>query len=223
MKRKTLLLFICSAFLCLNAAPASADLFHFTVHRLDMTYSGGRFDASLDTTFGAAALTRDVSPISTVAFGPGPSRDFNIWMDISNFAGTGTPLDPFRADGAGKFTLTDTDSDTIVGDVAGTWIMAGVPVFVGNLSNVNWSQDIESDDLFNGDGGASASMSFGGGQWPGILTLLTASGAAWFEPGDWGGTVTGGSVDALVVPVPAAVLLAILGLGVAGVKLRKFA
>jgi hypothetical protein len=132
-------------------------------------------------------------------------------------------LDPFRADGAGEFTLTDVDGDTITGDVAGTWIMAGVPVFVGNLSNVNWSQDIESDDLFNGDGGASVSMSFGGGPWSGILTQLTASGAAWFEPGDWGGTVTGGSIDALVVPVPAAVLLGILGLGVAGTKLRKFA
>jgi hypothetical protein len=203
-----------------------ADLFHFSVHRLDMTYSSGTFSASLDRDFGGMALTRDVPAISTAVFGPTTSGNFNISTNIDNFTGMGTPLNPYRADGAGDFTLIDIDGDTITGDVAGTWIMYDVPIFAGNLSNVEWSQnDVgESDDLFDGDAGTEASMLFSAPQpWSGTLIELTASGAAWFEDGDWSGTVTGGSVDALVVSVPAAVLLSVLGLGVAGIKLRKYA
>jgi hypothetical protein len=110
----------------------SADLFHFTAHRLDMTYDGNKFDASLDAGSGTMSLTRDVPPISTADFDQGTSGDFNIWTNISNFTGTGTLLDPFKADGVGEFTLTDIDGDTITGDVAGTWIMFNVPIFVGN-------------------------------------------------------------------------------------------
>ena len=224
LRKKKLLLFICFAVFCLSSAPVSADLFQFTVHRLDMTYDGTKFDASLSAAEGAMALTRDVSPISTAVFGSG-SGNFNIWTNISNFTGTGTALDPFRADGVGEFTLTDVDGDTITGDVAGMWIMAGVPVFVGNLSNVNWTQNGgDIDNLFDGDGTTEASMLFGASPpWSGTIIELTSSKAPWFGGGAWTGTVTGGSVDALVVPVPAAILLGVFGLSVVGVTLRKYA
>jgi hypothetical protein len=197
-----------------------ADLFHFSVHRLDMTYSSGTFSASLDRDFGGMALTRDVPAISTAVFGPTTLGNFNISTNIDNFTGMGTPLNPYRADGVGEFTLTDTDGDTITGNVAGTWIMYGVPIFAGNLSNVYWNNE-NNDDTFDGDNYPGVSMSFGASPpWSGTLVELTSSGAAWFKDGDW--SDTGGSVDALVIPVPAAVLLSVLGLGVSGIKLRKY-
>jgi hypothetical protein len=95
---------------------------------------------------------------------------------------------------------------------------------VSNLSNVDWSQNGDSDNLFDGDDNTEASMLFGASPpWSGTLIELTSSKAAWFGGGAWSGTVTGGSVDALVVPAPAAVLLGVFGLSVVGMKLRKFA
>jgi hypothetical protein len=40
---------------------------------------------------------------------------------------------------------------------------------------------------------------------------------------DWGGRIKPGDLSSAIVPVPAAVLLGILGLGAVGVKLRKYA
>ena len=127
------------------------------------------------------------------------------------------------ADGAGTWTLTDTIGDTITGNLSGTWSNPSqTPLFVGTLDSVYWNNE-STDNDFDGDSG-SVSMGFAAPQpWNGSVVHLTASSADWFGSGAWGGTVTGGSVDANVVPVPAAVLLGMLGLSVAGVKLRKYA
>ena len=219
---KTRLLVLALA-MCMIATPAKADLFNFTVHTLDMTYAGGNFDASLSPTLGGMFFTRAVAPISTIVFGPGTSGDFDISMAITVI--NSSPGSE-SATGVGDFILTDVDGDTITGDVSGEWGMTGVPTFAGELTNVNWTQvGSDSDDLFHGDS-ASVSMVFTAPQpWYGTLIELTATGAAWFGFGDWTNpaTVTGGSVDAAVIPVPAAVILGVLGLGVVGWKLRKYA
>ena len=125
-------------------------------------------------------------------------------------------------------TLTDLIGDTITGNVAGTWALTGpvgnkTPSFVGTLSNVQWNNESLDND-FDGDS-SSVSMVFPTAPppWKGGITELTASGATWFGLGDWIHPVTGGNVNATVVPVPGAILLGMLGLSVAGIKLRKFA
>jgi len=217
---KTKLLVLALA-VCMIATPAKADLFHFTVSTLDMTYDGTNFDASLSSSSGGIMFTRDEAPTSTIFLFPG-SGDFDISsMAIGNFNG-------LSADGVGTFTLTDKDGDYLDGVVTGQWTLkpGESPTFAGTLTNVNY---VTSDNDFEGDTG-SVSMLFNSSPqpWYGTLIELTTGEATWFGDGAWPGTVTGGNVSAGVidsahVPVPAAVLLGIIGLGVAGWKLRKYA
>jgi hypothetical protein len=189
-----------------------------------MTYNGTNFAASLNQDQGLITFVRDVPTTGTILIGHDPG-DFAISMAI-----TVVDSNPGSesATGFGDFTLTDADSDTITGNVAGEWEMTeGIPTFAGALTDVYWN-DESNDDNFQGDLGWPlgdpdvVSMLFSAPQpWSGTFVELTSSRAAWFGDGDWSGTVTGGSVDALVIPVPAAVLLGSRGLGVAGVKLRK--
>ena len=99
---------------------------------------------------------------------------------------------------------------------------AGAPEFSGGLSGVYIASD---DGELNAEFGSSVSLDFTPAPpYHGSLIELTANGAEWFDLGEWDETITGGSVDARVmVPTPAAVFLGILGLGVAGWKLRRFA
>ena len=228
MKNKLLLLAISSAILCLSAVPARAGLFNFNVNTLDMTYIGNTFTADVSGTSGGINFARSNPPASTsLAPGPPGLGDFHISMTISGITGTGTPGDPYSATGAGSWTLTDYVGDTITGNVAGTWTLpvpALGPRFDGLVSNVWWNNESADNDF---DGTSTAvSMFFATSSPPwygGLQELTTAPGANWFGLGPWSGTVTGGSVQATVVPVPGAVLLGMLGLSVAGLKLRKSA
>jgi hypothetical protein len=56
--------------------------------------------------------------------------------------------------------------------------------------------------------------------WQGSIVQLTTGAVGWFDH-DFSDST--GSIDAIVVPVPGAILLGLLGLGVAGIKMRKFA
>ena len=221
---KTKLIVISIAVLCLNATVARADLFHFTVHKLDMTFDGTTFDADLAST-GNVDLSRGRVPAGDISFAGGAIGDFHIDMTVNNFTSTATA---FFADGVGDFILTDTTGDTVIGDVTGTWIKlkapGTVPFFGGALSNVYWN-DGNGDNDFDGDS-SSVSMLFADGQpWVGTLIELTAEGATWFASGAWSDPdpITGGSVDVSIVPVPAGILLGILGLSAVGLKLRKHA
>lgn len=202
---------------CMTATPAMADLFSFTYDALQTSYNTGTtiFSADEVENLSPGSVTRLVAPTGTAQFDTlwaGPA-DFALSMLITNIAGGGT-----TADGSGSFTLTDVDSDTISGNLVGTWEpQNGVLRFQGNLSNVVYTGD---DTTFNGDLG-SLSMVFGApSPWNGAIIELTTSGLS-FNTG-WS-NVQGGGVTATVVPVPAAVLLGVLGLGVVGWKLRRFA
>jgi len=228
MKRNKILLFIiCFAALCLNSAPVSADLFHFSIpNKYEMTFDGTRFDASLNY-YSDFALTRDVAPIETVnlfpwKLSPGLGLGaFSLWMDLDNItANTATAI--------GGFTITDVDGDTIAGDFTGNWALIGdYPSFSGAMSNIQWTT---GDGFFNGNDGsddASMPLDFASGPpWIGTIIELTTGHTAWFL-NPWGDpllvTKIGGRIEGVVVPVPTAVLLGILGLGAVGIKLRKYA
>jgi hypothetical protein len=215
MKRATFLLMFCITAICLSSAPVFGDLFHFSVHRLEMEYDGTFFYAMLDKPLGDVTLTRDVAPLETVELEGSTSGNFSLWMYIGGITSN-------SAYGEGEFTMTDIDGDTITGDIMGSWALLGnSPYFYGTLSLVEWTT---YDGFFDGDDGsddASVSLSIPPGPpWFGTMIELTTGTTPWFsDPWD----ATGGSIDAWIVPTPTAVILGILGLGVVGIKLRRFA
>ena len=218
----------------LMAVPATADLFHWTVHNLDLSYDGTNFDASASPSSagGLIVFTRDVPTIGTVELFPGPGvlGDFVVTnMLINNITAT-------TADGSGTWTLTDNAGDTVTGNVTGVWKNEDDgPEFSGSLSNVWWNNESGDNDFDGWDYvgtvptgtyvAASLSMGFSSPlPWSGSILHLTADTASWFGDGAWTSDVlAAGSVDAHVVPVPAAFLLGMLGMSVAGLKLRKHA
>ncbi len=230
MKMKTRLMVVVLAALCLSGTPAMADLFHWSVHNLDLSYDGVYYNAtaSVYTEGGQIMFTRDVPTTGTVSAFPGlASANFGIEdMLISDITAS-------TAKGAGTFTLTDETGDTITGDVTGVWTKTGSgPQFAGSLGNVYWNNE-GSDNTFDGYKlvglsyvPASVSMDFWSSQpWGGSLVQVTSNTTPWFGSDiAWRQSITAaGSVDAHVVPVPAAALLGFLGLGAAGLKLRRFA
>lgn len=218
------------AALGLSVTPANADLFHWSVHNLDLSYDGVYYNAtaSVYTEGGQIMFTRDVPTTGTVTAFPGlASANFAIEDMLI------TPLDATHASGAGTFTLADETGDTITGNVTGLWTKTGSgPQFAGSLSGVYWN-DENADGAFDGYQlvglnyvPASVSMDFWSSQpWGGSLVQVTSSTTPWFVSDTaWRQSITeAGSIDAHVVPVPAAALLGFLGLSAAGLKLRRLA
>jgi len=231
MKRRRLLVVISFAALCLSAAPASANLFDFVFGniRSDYTFSTGAFSTSVNPASTWGTVTRQEAPIEQATFSGGSwggPEDFALSMTISNIDNG-----LLTADGVGEFILTDTGGDTITGNFTGQWtriLVPGAPnVFSGTMSNVMFNDDSTLDGLdgkIDGHSG-SASMTFSSlPPWYGTLFELSYSGT-WFGSGyDYSSDAA--SMHAMVVgpatPVPTAVLLGIIGLGVAGWKLRKY-
>lgn len=219
MKRTIFLLVFCFTAFCLSGAPAFADMFDFSVS-LVMTFDGTTLNASLYD-YGAATLNRLEAPLETVGLQPYyTSGDFSLSMTVDNIDNIA-----HSATGTGEFTLTDIDGDTITGEISGNWaLIGGYTTFSGDLTNVQWSTD---DGFFNGDSGsddAAVPLDLVTlPPWDGQMINLTINHEAWMMlPSGWGGKIKPGTIFA-VVPTPAAVLLGILGLGVVGIKLRKYA
>jgi hypothetical protein len=214
MKIKLLVLAIA---VCMIATPARADLFGFDLGNLTVSYDGG----TAVTTTGTAGVTtgslyRNIAPASTAQFlsgswGISGSESLLISMTLSN-------LGLSTADATGTITFVDVDGTTLAADLAGSWSGAsGLPIFVGKLTTVT---STPPTDTFDGHTG-SVDMTFAQQQpWRGAIVQLVFT-TNWFTPGTQF-NVRGGSIDVGVVPVPAAVILGVLGLGVAGLKLRKF-
>lgn len=230
MKIKLLILSI--GVLCLSAAPAMADLFHFHIADLRTTFDGtsaftadaGPGEGVGGTNIGSGSMTGKSPPAlgdtATLLWHSGDSGSFSLTMTIGSITN-------ISATGVGTFTFTDADAtgDTVKGAVSGMWDPLGTTLhFSGLLSNVEFKDNGTIDKDFDGGAivGDHVDMDFTADQpWNGSVVQITAS-------ADWFGTftafdVTGGSLDAVVVPVPAAVLLGVLGLGVVGWKLRKYA
>jgi hypothetical protein len=216
LKIRTLLV-ICFALLCLGAAPAMADLFGFSFSNIRSTFDGSNTFQSMDWSNTTGTLYRNIAPTGTASFDSGSwgmgLEDLLVQMTISNITAN-------TADGIGTITLKDIQGDTLAANVGGAWQnLAGFPVFAGTLGTVTYAP---ATNTFDGHSGDSVSLVFAQPQpWNGAIVELNTRGS-WFTPGA-STDVRGGSIDASVVPVPAALLLGMLGLSVAGLKLRRFA
>jgi hypothetical protein len=215
MKIKLLVLAITA---CMITTPVKADLFGFHLGNLSVSYDGGTGLTTTDIVgLTSGSLYRNLTPASTAQFnaaswGTG-SESLLISMTLSNLTAS-------SADAVGTMTFVDVDGSTIAANLTGSWTGGvGLPIFVGQLTNVTFTP---TNDTFDGHAGSSVDMQFGDPQpWMGAIVQLVAT-TSWFTP-DVPLTVQGGSIDISVVPVPGAVLLGILGLGAAGLKLRKYA
>jgi hypothetical protein len=214
MKTKLLVLAIA---VCMIATPAKADLFGFHLGNLSVVYDGG---VSVDTTsingLTSGSLYRNLTPASTAQFN---AASWGTGMESLTINMTLSNLTASSADAIGTMTFVDVDGSTIAANLAGTWTGGtGLPTFVGQLTGVTHTP---TTDTFDGHSG-SVNMQFADPQpWMGAIVQLVAT-TSWFTP-KVPLTAIGGSIDVSVVPVPGAVLLGILGLGAAGLKLRKYA
>lgn len=237
---KTRFLILGLAALCLNTSPAMANLFSFTYDSLQTWYSTGAntFTADVVARVRPGSVTRIAGVPSTASFDTiwdAGANHFGLSMLISNVGVGG-----MAAGGSGLFTLRDVDNDTITGNLIGRWNLQGSTLrFNGDLSNVAYTPDTLGETVFNGDYGTSASMVFGGvpSPWAGPIVELAADEVRFDKSwGDSDGGVLGGGVtttieavpvpadlEAVHAPVPAALLLGLLGLGAAGLKLRRYA
>lgn len=216
------LLILSLAAVCFVATPSMADLFGFSVSNPSNSYDGAGTFKSVGFSGTTADLYRNFpSPTTTAEFtsatGWGTGlEDFVIDMAISN-------ITALSAVGSGTLTFKDTNGDPLAMAIQGTWTKFGSynAAFSGTLGNVTF---VSGDGTFDGHTG-SVSMSFLSPQpWTGTvvdLVVTSNTGApAWFTTAG-GFSALGGSLDAHVVPVPAAMLLGVLGLGTAGLRLRK--
>lgn len=125
----------------------------------------------------------------------------------------------FVAQGAGSFTLTDLNGDTIVGTIAGTWVRGsrGEHYFNGNLTNVNLLNN-SGDNTFSGDIGGFDMGFAGAGNLRGILVSLTVRQGVGFFDTAFANNAT--QVSGQIVPTPGAAVLAGFGLIAAGRRRR---
>ncbi len=213
--------------LCLGASPATAALFDFGFGSVRSTFTldPGGTTGSLEVskieglTMGSV-IHLEPAPTSIAGFlwGMGaPGGDFSLSMDIENISASA-----MTATGRGSYTVTDTTGDKLTGQFQGNWTRTGDGnTFRGTMANVRFD-NASGDGQFNGHWGSAASMIFPAPPpWGGALQEVSTT-PNWFSAGSY--TTKSGSVDddAAVVPIPAAVLLGMLGLGTAGAGLRRF-
>jgi hypothetical protein len=191
---------------------AATDLFGFTISNPLVSYAGTTLAVSGGTAGHFYTATEDAYFLGSVDFGMG--------MTISGVTAT-------SAQGAGMFTLTDSDSDTITGNVNGMWSLGGgIATFTGSLSDVHYTPNGTTlNGAFNDSLGNSVSMVFSSPEpWAGGITEITVSGV-WFSSEF---SASGGSVDAVVsggtthAPVPGVLTLVLCGMaGTAGLRKRR--
>ena len=134
-------------------------------------------------------------------------------VDLSVAAGPGPKA------GAGSFTITDADGDTIVGDISGDWISGGgdIVFFNGFLSNV-FLNATGGGTTFDGPSSGQFDMDIPGEPLEGaFVTLFIATGAGFFSEA-FSGVST--QVDGVVIPAPAGVM-ALAGLGLMASRRRR--
>jgi hypothetical protein len=215
---KILVLSLGVATLCLTATPAMAGLpeqLAITVNQPYATWVAGTSELTFNKTnafafVNSAILTFGSPPFSSTL------EDFLVRMHlIGNNGSTAATVD------VGSFTITDQGGHSIIGDFTGTWTRNTVQnknQFTGMTSNMHFSSPTST---FQGDFLTSTTIT-PMVMFAGLVDAQTGT-APWFGSTDWAqplGSTAGVTVSA--VPVPVAVLLGLIGLGTAGLGLRKF-
>ena len=242
---KTRLLVVSVVVLCLSATPAMAELsLYFDIHSTELSLSvgtgatydgdGGASDSSAvmaylnDSTAWPTII--DETKIDSLA----PSQfDFDL-----TFSGAGENWTAL-----GSLTLQDINGDRVGADIFANDISitpAGVGYELqikGTLSTLSGEPSILLTSgawTYEGSAGeGSIGLLSGAENWDSgavvvahyLLPTGVTSLSLLFDYIDTNGTtlLEAGNVELTIVPVPAAVILGILGLGVAGIKLRKYA
>jgi hypothetical protein len=133
--------------------------------------------------------------------------DFQITLSVNKVNST-------LATGAGSFTATDRDGDTITGNLSGAWTFGGggFIFFNGNLSNVVYTDNGAADNTFDGTEGGDFGMNFNAvPPFAGSVVQLVfgGPGSTGFFTQSFSDRATGGSMQ--IVPSPGSI--ALLGLG----------
>jgi hypothetical protein len=241
MKRKKILLFLCFA-LYFGVTPAMADLvlqYDMNKALLDFTQATNKLIVKEDTpSILDVAVVDDVtfSTLDTARLNGG--ANFNLLLDLTMVDEPGD--NNWSASGSLKFSDTDTSDYAVEATVQSylVQISSGVLEIKANLGDLGTNTSI----LVNrGDpwvfAGSAEGMAAGSDGTQDQVTMYNPEaydgGQAWTIKFGVSGTLdnffsgdrdlSDGEVKGQVVPVPAAVMLGILGLAVAGWKLRKYA
>ncbi len=193
---------------------------------LSYTYSdvSGSFDvgSGLYTAVASSQTSGDVTRLDgaagTAEFNAGfagtSMADFVMTINVTNNNG-------FTADGTGSFTVSDTNGDTVTGEIVGTWMKGafGTVFFNGQLNNVTVN-DNSGDGSFDGATAGSFSTDFSGYNSPfqgAIVTLYIHSASAFLTKSFSGVPAL---VSAEIVPAPGVLALA-LASGLVAIRRRR--
>lgn len=210
MKRMLLFLMVVGLF----AAQASGDVY--------------KLDYGTATQFTSGAILPGAGDTDTLTYGPllTPPNPYGVPIMSGDVGFQGGLLD-----GAGGDTAA-----TVEIFVAGNAGLSGSGYDGITSYFQNDNDDVWSFELFYDDGGGERSSGFvglapgGGSAWltapaavAGSLNLANITKMGFRVMGDFGAQGSSDTFHVSLVPVPGAILLGVLGLSVAGIKLRKFA
>lgn len=149
-------------------------------------------------------------------FGGGSLANVHIEINIGGLNQDGT------RSGSGWFEITDADGDTVTGEVTGNWFSGafGFVFMNGDTTDVTFQDNGIGNGSFDGPSGGSFDSASLSDVYFGALSILlrTPQGAGFFDS-DFSEIST--QADGLIVPSPASLALAGLGLGVAGFRRRR--
>jgi hypothetical protein len=232
MDKKRLLIVSLAAF-CLSAPAAKADMLTFDVTNTTMdyhqSYNGVEISNTSNSTLQASLLNSGGTPIQSASIASGNNFAMSVNLSIGSSGGS------YKATGAVALSDYGASENRIVGDFTSTRI----DVYGGG--NIYFLTITGTLDPLGTNGAVlnpwAASWTFDGDA-PSAITIANPAG---WDYGDmvtfnWGignistpaaffandHTLFGGEAAFSAVPVPAAILLGMLGLSVAGVKLRKY-
>ena len=246
MKKRRLLVVICFAFLCLSAAPAMADLvLQYDMNKALLDFTVG--DKKLVVTESASSVM-DVAKTDNGTFSTLDTArviggaNFDLLLDLTL---TQLGANNWSASGSLQFSDTDTSDYAVEATVQSYLIQISggsleIKGYLGDLGT-NKSILVNRGDPWEFVGNSAPpflpSTPAGSDGTADQVTMFNPEsydgGQAWTIKFGVSGTLdnffsedrdlSDGEVKGQVVPVPAAVLLGILGLGVVGLKLRKYA
>jgi len=165
-------------------------------------------------------VSRNVATEGTASFEPGfvganPTAGFGVTISVNKTSGT-------TGTGAGSFTVTDADGDTMTGNILnGAWNInnTGFPfvAFTGDLANVIFTDNGASDGIFNGTDIPAFSDNFNFTSFPatspfaGAVVVLSFDISTFFTADFGFADGIASQISGDIVPAPSA--LALLGLG----------